>query len=187
MRLAGIVTIVTALAASPRARADDAPRNENTAVTLSGAATGGSVALVAIGAMMSCSSCDTKNNIGAVVLGTGIAGLVLGPSFGQWYAGRGFTPGLGMRIGGAAAMAVGAWLAIVAADSEGPTSASGPIGVGAFIGGAVLFVAGTVHDIATAKRSARRYNENHAAVRLVPTLLTPPSGPVMGLGLGGSF
>jgi hypothetical protein len=51
--------------------------------------------------------------------------------------------------------------------------------------GGLTVLAGMAIDIATAPGAARDYNSHR--VSILPTVLTPPSGPVVGLGVGGRF
>lgn len=152
------VLVVVALA-SRLAMADDSPepRSEATAVALSLSGTAASTALVVIGFNTASPKLD-------------IAGLATGlitPSLGEWYAGRYLTLGLVTRVAGAGIVA---------------TSGGDP---GAILLGVGIEAAGAVYDVATAGSAAADYNRRHVLV--TPTVLPTPSGPTLGLGVGGSF
>jgi hypothetical protein len=112
---------------------------------------------------------------------TGLAGALIAPSFGHWYAGRGLTKGLQARLVGTAMLAGAAALALQCIvndeESSGPCHETGMIVLGVAGGIGVLY--GTVHDLATARHSARHYNE----LRLVPVVHSTGGG----LSLSGRF
>lgn len=130
-------------------------------------------------------------------LGTaGIIGTLIAPTFGHWYAGAIVTRGMGLRAGGLVVAIIGA-----IADSEGcglfyggheevPADCGDNFrtakGTVLMLGGIALFAGGTIDDIVTAPRRARRHNERLRAQ------LTVSVAPVMhrdggGLVLTGSF
>src|SRR5262245_2074053 len=76
------------------------PLSEDTALWLSLGGTLGSVGLLA-------GSAFTDDSAAGVLRLTGALGLVLAPSFGHWYAGTGWTRGMGLRLGGMVIGAVG--------------------------------------------------------------------------------
>lgn len=118
------------------------------------------------------------------VMALGTAGMVLGPTAGHWYAGRWVTGGLIARGGGAALMMAGAVQALGNIDCE--TGCSGGAAAGPLmLGGAALFVGGTLHDLATAGRSARAYNERQYNVG--PTVVGTTTTTTLGLGVSGAF
>jgi len=51
----------------------------------------------------------------------------------------------------------------------------------------VAIVVGSVTDITSSAGDVRAYNAAHYNISVAPTVLTPPSGPVIGLGIGGEF
>ena len=102
---------------------------------------------------------------------SGAALLLMGPSFGHFYA-RNDGQALGgilLRVGSAAA-ATGGFVLVLNSAFGG---SDGGAGAGLFLGGAVVYVVSTVYDVATASRSARRYNDRHG--------VDFGAGPVIGL------
>jgi hypothetical protein len=116
----------------------------------------------------------------------GSATFFFGPSFGQWYAGRMLTPGLGLRAGGVGLGYVG--LAVLLEDTLDDSSShdSGGVGAGLMLGGAALFVVGGIWDITTAGESARNWNERHT-LSVMPTAISTSHGTASGLALTGTF
>ncbi|MEZ4398841.1 MAG: hypothetical protein R3B06_02390 [Kofleriaceae bacterium] len=114
----------------------------------------------------------------------GGAMIFFGPSVGHWYTGDYLTTGLGMRVAGSGLAVLGI---VMALSGNGPgRSSDGADGTGLLLvmAGAGLYVGGTVHDIATAPRAARRKNRTLAArVALSPTVTRTSAG----LAVGGSF
>ena len=55
------------------------------------------------------------------------------------------------------------------------------------LGGMVAIVVGSVTDITSCAGEVRAYNAGHHNISIAPAVLTPPSGPVIGLGIGGEF
>jgi hypothetical protein len=125
------------------------------------------------------------------IMETGAAIALIAPSSGQWYS-RGtayFTPGLGMRLGGAMIMALGFGAALDNACQGG-----GPCDVpirdhnsDTLIGlGAAIAVGGMIFDVATAGSEARKANRERR-VSLQPTVMPTAHGTTTGLGLSGAF
>ncbi len=152
--------------------------SENTALALSVGGTIASWTMVLAASGMEQQG-DGANAIGII----GGFGVWFAPSFGHWYAHSYATRGLGLRgLGGAAALA-----GLVVAFSECPLfsteeecheSKVAPVLVIAGIG---LFVGGTIDDIATAPRAARRYNHRFDNVSIVPVVKHDSGGvAVMG-------
>ena len=137
-------SLPTAPAAAPAA---DDPRSESTALLLSlgGAATSWAVLLAGAG-----SADGTSGVIPLAALST-----LFAPGLGHWYVGE-FSGGwFAMR--GAALVSV----LYVASRCEDECSGGNAIAAGAFL----LYLAGTMGDIVTAPAAARRYNEEHRALR----------------------
>lgn len=113
---------------------------------------------------------------------TGCAAIVLGPSLGDWYAGKGWSTGLGLRLGGAAALALG----VVSFYSPEPSSSSFSLfqpsaGTAVFlVAGAGMIVAGTALDLRDAVVATRAHNRHTLGI-------APLVGPMSGLSLAGSF
>jgi hypothetical protein len=112
---------------------------------------------------------DSASTIGTA----GVVGAMFGPSFGHWYAHSFATRGLGLRAAGAGAAFIGALVAFSECPlfSEEDCHESG-LGPALAIAGAGLFIGGTLDDIATASRKARRYNESQLVqgVTVMPVL-----------------
>jgi len=162
-------------AAPPPAQQRGEPVNETTAALLSIGGTTGSW-LVILGA----TRLDDQSPRGRELLGLGLIGALAGPSFGHWYAHSTFTRGLGLRLAGAAAEAL--TLVLVAKICEDDCTLP-PFVTGLSLAGAGLYLWGTVDDMVTAPRAARRYNERLHDVALAP--LAHPGGG--GLAIVGRF
>jgi hypothetical protein len=129
---------------------------------------------------------DPDNTLGTI----GGIGVWIAPSFGHWYAGKAWTPGLTARFAGAGAVVIGAVMLIGCYDSEdnGCEDESGGTGIVLLYGGAAAFVGGVVYDIATAPGQARKYNERLRERSTRQWALTPTvSHDHAGLVLGGRF
>ncbi len=85
----------------------------------------------------------------------GIAGAILGPSAGPWYAGEGLTTGLELRLGAGAIVAT---LAIRDPHLDHPVET-----VGGLLGAAGLWEVGVVWDAVTLPRAVRRANRRVVA------------------------
>jgi hypothetical protein len=108
----------------------------------------------------------------------GVLGTLLAPSFGHWYRGAALTRGLGLRaLGG-----VGLFLGVVSAlgCEDGDCSSSGEY---LAIGGAVLYLGGTLDDIVTASTEVRKHNQRAEVLGLAPIVTKHAAG----LALGGRF
>lgn len=116
------------------------------------------------------------------VFGIGVLSTMFAPTIGHWYAHRSVTRGLGLRLAGTAAVAIGFRLA-VACEEDCPAGYSAVLALLLF-GGAGLHIAGTIDDVVTAPRAARRYNAQHDRI-LVP-VVNPATGS-FGLAFSGRF
>ncbi len=101
--------------------------------------------------------------------------VLIGPSVGHWYAGKYFTLGLVARATG---FALGAF----AVNGRGHEDDK----LGALLVGGACLVGGAIYDLATADRSAREYNFEHAK-KLLPTVAPVASGTGVQIGLAGTF
>jgi hypothetical protein len=106
----------------------------------------------------------------------GAFGTLFAPSLGHWYARSYFTRGLGVRLLGVVAVVAG--VAVAASEcslfsGKCEESAAFPI---LLIGGAALYVGGTIDDIATAPSKVRRYNHRFQNVAIVPVIRGDSSG-----------
>jgi hypothetical protein len=108
---------------------------------------------------------DARGGTAQVIFVAGGTLAIAGPSFGNVYAGNMSPAGMSMR--GIAMGVAFVGMFVVAAECEDLEPCPGyPVGK-AFLGSAAaLLVGGTIYDIATAGRDARRYNKNW---RLAPT------------------
>ena len=199
MRLA--VVAFTVIAATRAARADapcpcpdvqlppPAPelsggKSPTPAIALSLGGTAAGIGLIALGGNI-----HHEDEVELPLVATGVAAVVLGPSFGELYAGRGWTPGLSMRAGGLLLGAVGFGVALQECGADPEGSCDPTAGGVIFLGGAALFIAGGVYDIVTAPRAARAWNASHAQELLVvPTALHDArGGAAPGLTVAGTF
>ena len=119
----------------------------------------------------------------------GLVGAVLAPSFGNWYAGRYLTRGLGLRVGGMAMFVAGAVVALGGSGGYGHDNTSSDdsdesAGVAILIGGLALFAIGTVDDIISAPANARKTNRERGYTLGLAPVVTQHSA---GFALGGRF
>lgn len=134
------------------------------------AATAVPVAISAIGA-------EDGDGRGAAVFGViGVAGMVLGPSAGHWYAGERVTTGLVLRVG-----AAGAVVALAVNDPQLEHPAPTLLGLLAAV---ALWETGVIWDAVTLPRAVRRYNRAH---QLAVTPLVTGDGPTTGVAVAGTF
>jgi len=170
-----VVLIVLVMTRVALADGDGAVRSRNTAL---GLAIGGSIVSIGMFAIGAVAADTNDPHSGRIAM----AASILPPSLGEWYGGKYLTLGLGLRAAGMATMAVGiAFLTCV----DGACNSNLPLALVAV--GASAIVAGYVYDIATARCTVDAFNARHRRVGLAPTVITRPSGPVMGLGLAGAF
>jgi hypothetical protein len=165
-------------ALAPEQPAGEVPeiKSPGTALALS---LGGTVAAYALAGLGGASE---SGPLGAA----GSLGIWLAPSLGHWYAGRGWTPGLKWRLGGAGAAVIGMMWFFTDCIGDGCNEDFHP-GLFMMLGGGGAFVGGTIHDIATAPEAARQYNLR-AAGRVQGLSVRPTVGAGRaGLALGGRF
>jgi hypothetical protein len=143
--------------------------SESTAVWLSLGGTAASWILIAVASEMDQGAGSNAGRIGTI----GALGTLVAPSFGHWYARSFLTRGLGLRVAGATATFFG--LAILISQCEDECSNAG-LAAALMLGGAGLYVGGTIDDIATAPGKVRRYNERFHDVALVPMIRGDSSG-----------
>jgi hypothetical protein len=175
-----VIAFLLPLLLAASAHADDAPpvpdeRSGTTALVLSGAGTALPVLLMATHEVQPGSIRDGIFTVGTI-------GLVLGPSVGHWYAGEGFSLGLGLRLAGVAVALVGV-SAAKSSCTDPPQNECG-IAIGAYsvLAAGTLVGAGAIYDVATAPRAAHRYNREHAI-----TVTPMPLHAGYGVGLAGRF
>jgi hypothetical protein len=153
-------------------------KNPSTALALSLGGTLGSMALIAVG--------GTSEELGGLSA-AGSLGLWLAPSFGHWYVGKGWTPGLKWRLAGAGAVTLGIMWIVTDCIGSSCTDDFHP-GAMLAIGGGVAVVGGMVHDIATAPAAAREHNARLDAGRIQNVTVRPTLGSGRaGLAVSGRF
>ncbi len=163
------------------------PRKPETAYALSGIGTGASVALIAGAFLLPPRSGD----IYMPMLWTGLATSVVTPSLGNWYAGRWFTVGMGIRLatgGFAAYVASTQRQDIQCSDSATPKTCKEITNTGVTLLGiaGIVFIGGAAYDFKTVRDDVDAYNRKHA-FQWAPVLTAPPSGAGALLGIGGTF
>ena len=157
----------------------EGPKSADTALMLSLGGTAASIGLVVAG--------GAANNGGMVA--AGLLSSLVTPSFGEWYAGKPLTAGMGIRVASAAAEIAGIAEALKCWDTENSCSSNDGAAGALMLGGLIGYAAGTIYDIADAPSSAREYNRAHGwHATVTPTVMRTPSGSTtMGVGLGGAF
>ncbi len=169
-----LVVAVLLVASTARANAEsesDDDVSPATATLLSAAGTAvayvGSIKLADATSMSATSTRD-------LAIGASAAAWIALPSLGHWYAHDWLSTGLVIRT-----VSIGL-IALAAHDNN---CEDAPCGGDFVIAGAMLgLVTGTVWDLATAPGAASNYNARRR-VTIAPTVLTPPSGPVIGVGV----
>lgn len=177
MRLLVIAVVTVALATPARAEEPATDRSETTAVALS---VGGTVASYGLLVAIPLLDESGKHPVAVGTYFAAAAGAVLAPSFGHWYAGERWTRGMTYRALGLGTAAAGG-LGMIAACLPETCGGSGLYVAGAAaIAGGALFLAGTVHDLATARDAVRARN---ARIVMTPTVLDRGGG----LAVAGTF
>lgn len=176
MMLSRALATIAAVSLLPRvATAEEDSKSPDLALALSIGGTAASVGVILAG-LKGSSNGETE---------LGLVSSMVTPSFGEWYAGKYLTLGIGLRAAGALSMIAGIAYSYCN-DSAG--SCTETFGHGLLAVGLAAYASGIVYDIVKAPSAADAYNaRHHARTTIGPTVLTPPSGPVMGVGLGGSF
>jgi len=122
------------------------------------------------------------------MMAIGGVSMVLGPSLGNWYAGKAGSTGLALRLGGAATSAIG-----VAMMANGFGLFGGgndnEFGAGLMIGAAGLgmVATGAVLDIISAPSAAADHNRRHTSLALAPIVSHAAGAKQTGLAVVGSF
>jgi hypothetical protein len=169
MRIPGVVcgVLVTFLLGSTRARADTPDSDTKSEAVATSLAIGGTVlgpVLIAV-AVNNDRNDDALHDAAIPMLVAGSALVVLGPSFGNWYAHRGTSPGLALRLGGAASFLVGASL-IASTLFRADASGAGAVGLALTLGGIAGILTGTILDIGQANGAVETYNRAHTGRQL---------------------
>lgn len=133
----------------------------------------------------------TVTSLGLLIVPTkptriiGATSLLLTPSLGEWYVGKFLTPGLGLRLGAVAAgLAYG--LATGPCDDI-PERCHVGRDLLVALAGLSVYATGVAVDIATARSTVDQHNQSLHRPKFAPAVLASSSGPVMGIGIGGSF
>jgi hypothetical protein len=143
-----------------------------------------SVGLVVGGLAM---TAGPAGNSGLEVAAIGFLGTFVTPSFGEWYAGKYLTGGLGLRLLGTAVAAVGVSRLQLCFDSCGGEHVNNSDAGAVIVLGLATYAAGIIWDVASAPSTVRESNARRHPV-ITPSILTSPSGgAAYGLGLAGNF
>ena len=173
--LLATLTLTARLAAAE----PDVPEHKDpgTAVMLSAGGTLLSVGVLLVGV-------DTRNSTLAVA---GALSSLITPAAGEIYAGKLFTPGIGLRLAGAGLAVVGVGEALNCAFTTAPCDRNERLVSGLLIGGAVSYASGVVLDIALAGSAAEDFNRKHDLHIAPIASRTATAGQTFGVGLSGSF
>jgi hypothetical protein len=161
-------------------------KSPGTALALSLGVTAGGVALAYLAEDL-----DHDGNGNADALGTlGSIAFFVGPTVGHIYAGNTWNTGLKWRLAGLGVSFGGLVFAfsqcgIFEGCSQSEQDAA-DVGAAIAIGGVIMYVGGTIYEIATAGRSAREFNLDYSRRRL-QLQIAPMPGRAPGLALAGSF
>jgi hypothetical protein len=172
-----LVLLVAVLALGRPAHADGPPRRHTaTAYALS---VGVPLAGLGLAALVPTDGTRFRADLGPTIGGVA---LVVGPSAGQWYAGRRFTAGLGVRLAGGL---IGGW-GIYEVFHCSPDHCVAPeSAVVAIYAGLGLWAFGTGWDLVTLREAVV---EGNASVSITPTVLRDVRGDATpGLALVGGF
>jgi hypothetical protein len=163
----GASLIVLLAAATAHAGAEqDKSEDLATAMSLAGSIAG--PALI-VESFYCCDGYQNPNaNYEKPMLAAGVGLMVLGPSAGEWYAGKTITRGLKWRIGGGLLAAAGSAM-VIGSIFESGNPPGVLIGGALALGGGGAFVVGTGLDFADAHVAVREYNESRHHATIVPT------------------
>jgi hypothetical protein len=154
--------------------------SERAAVWISGGATLASYAVLAVGVSLG------PHGDGPAVQMLGAAGTLIAPSTGRWYAHAPGLGGIGLRLAGVGVAAIGAsqWVTVcpLTYPDRCEPSKLAPI---LLLAGAGLYLAGTIHDIASAPGDARRYNQRLHNVSIAP--IVRPDDHGLGVAVAAQF
>lgn len=175
--LAAAVTMSATVAAEPAV--DNDAKSPAFAIGLSTAGT--LLPLVMIGAAYD--GADTNMPLYLA----GMAGTLIGPSIGHWYAHDYVTPGLVGRAGGAALIGIGAAMSLdcIGVVSPCEPSTTRVVGEVIAIAGIGVYAGSAIYDIATAGRATRAWNTHH--LQIAPTVSGSSASRSVGLAVGGAF
>jgi len=147
----------------PPTRQQGEELSESTAAWLSLGGTAASWTLLAVASKMDQGGSSNAGHIATI----GALGTLFAPSFGHWYAHSYLTRGLGLRVAGAAATLLG--FSLLLSQCEDECSNAG-FAAALMLGGAGLYLGGTIDDIATAPGKVRQYNQRFQNVVIAPMI-----------------
>jgi len=102
----------------------------------------------------------------------GVLGTVLAPSFGHWYAGSRPVRGLALRVAGFTTL-IGGGIMVATECEDG---CAGWVAGALLLGGAGLYLAGTIDDVVRLPGAVRRYNAGLRSVTLAPMVQRDGAG-----------
>lgn len=183
--IAAAAVICLVLVGSPSV-ADAKPRKLTTAYALSGVGAGVSLGLVAGAFVLPPHSGDIYLPMLYIGLGTS----VVTPSLGNWYAGRWFTVGMGIRLvaGGLATVVAATQRDEVQCGTSSPEFCRRLSNTGVTLLGiaGIVYIGGAAYDFKTLRDDVDTYNAKHR-FQWAPVLTPSPSGTGALLGVGGTF
>jgi hypothetical protein len=180
LRFAVVLVVAHLLHAHIAAADPDEDKSPDVGLALSAGGAAASIGLVAYGL-----TAPRGGDLAATAVG--LASGLITPSFGEWYAGKRWTAGLGLRFAGMAVAVFGASQVTICIDrcSSKPDNSFGTVAIGI---GLVTYTAGIVWDVATAPSTVREQNALRHRPVITPSILKTPSGaPAYGIGVGGNF
>jgi hypothetical protein len=185
-RLAVVPVVVLVLAARVAAADPNDARSPDLGLELSAGGTAASAGLI-VGGLVLADQAPSSRDAGYSIALVGLASTLVTPSLGEWYGGRVFTTGLGLRLAAVAVTALGvSQLSICFDECSGTHNNSA---AGALIAiGLTSYAVGIGWDIATAPSTVRESNAQRHRLVLTPSIVTTPSGgAAYGLGVDGKF
>jgi hypothetical protein len=181
--LSAVVAFVMVSAISARAWAGEEESSRRSEGVATGLAIGGAVAGPALLFLANRIAEKADDDGPANAIGVfGGALVIVGPSFGHWYAGKLLTVGMALRAGGLAAGGLGL-MANYTCIPEDTSCGHKPLPMVLMAAGGAALLGGTAWDLVTAHTQARRWNARHE-VTLTPV---PLGARGAGLVLGGRF
>jgi hypothetical protein len=186
------------------ARAEDEPKDPDTAFEWSLGGTIASAGVVGLGALLYVvNDPDAQNpvrlfkvplhNWGSGLMMLGGLSSALTPAFGEFYSHEFWTRGMTLRLVGAAVAGLGAAtlhpICIDPADFDCPAQPQTNGGsVVLIVAGASAYAGGIWYDLAHARDATHRYNREHAPhATVIPTMVHGATSTGYGVALSGAF
>lgn len=180
-RLAVALVLLTARLASADPEDTKSPE---VGLALSAGGTAASLGLLVGGLAI---SAGPAGNRGLGIATVGFLGTLVTPSFGEWYAGKYLTAGLGLRLLGTAVATIGVSTLKICFDDCGGEHTDNSDAGAEIVLGLATYAAGIIWDVASAPSTVRESNARRHTV-ITPSIVTSPSGgAAYGVGLAGSF